>query len=95
MLPPYLWHCLLSLRLEPLGQYIANPIDREDLVVDGALRDSWHGLFLNLIGIELVYQWGDFLLLEAIFLKKTGSNLPLLHGFLSLGRLLVDPGGST
>ena len=51
MLPPYLWHCLLSLRLEPLGQYIANPIDREDLVVDGALRDSWHGLFLDLIWI--------------------------------------------
>ena len=42
MLPPDLGHCLLALRLEALGQFIPDPVDCEDLVVDGALGDSWH-----------------------------------------------------
>ena len=42
MLPSDLGHCLRALRIEALGQFIPDPVDREDLVVDGALGDSWH-----------------------------------------------------
>ena len=40
MLPPDLGHCLLALRLEALGQFIADPVDRQDLIVDGTLGHS-------------------------------------------------------
>ena len=65
MLPPYLGHCLLSLRLEALAQFIADPVDREDLVVDRALRDSRHRLLNDLS--KRIEKWCG-LLSKAVFL---------------------------
>ena len=90
MLSPYLGHCLLALRLEPLGQFIPNPVDREDLVVDGALGDSWHGLLRHLS--EWIEKRGN-LLSETILFQETGASF--LRRVLSLRRLLIDLGGST
>jgi len=72
MLPPYLGHCLLALRLEALGQFIPNPVDREDLVVDRALGDSWHGLLLILS--EWVEKRGEPSL-KTVLLKVAGASL--------------------
>ena len=88
MLPSDLGHCLRALRFEALGQSIPDPVDRENLVVDGALGDSWHWQFRL---SERIDKRGE-LPLESVLLEVAGAELLLSWAILRW--LLIDLGSS-